>query len=471
MTKQKLFADVSFSTAQTIFNQVASFVLFFVMSRQLDKTGFGTLNWMLAVAMTAFTVLGMGYDQLAVKKAATGAAMRDLFNHYFFHTLTAALFFMALAGVVVVMRRDGNSNVFLALVLSQALLFLSLPAKQIAAGLQRFGVLCWMSVTANVVKLIGVVCLAYAGQLTLPAIAWLFVAGSIVEFLSSILLYRFRLHQTITLNYNRFRHASLIRESLPQFGITVTNILVLRADWILLGVLASPAVVADYSFAYRCFEFSVLPLAIIGPVLLPRIVRQFSKRVEADEDHAPLLAVLRLEILVAVLIAVVANAGWTQSIDLITAGKYGHTTRYVFLVLSLCTPLLYLNNIFWSINFARGRMKLIFRCILITFLVNLAADLLLIPFFSSVGAAAGFVIGMIVQTVVYARNTDFESRTIYRYLVTLVLLAGAAVAGSTLFSQELAGIVAAPVLFLVFVFFSGSWPVTAWQHFRKTGLA
>lgn len=471
MTRRKLFADISFSTAQTIFNQVASFVLFFLVSRQLDKTGFGTLNWMLAVTMTGFTVLGLGYDQLAVKKTATGAATRELFNHYFFHTLIAACFFMVIAGVIVFARHDDNATVFLSLALSQALLFLALPAKQIAAGLQRFGVLCWMSVTANMVKLIGIAWLAYAGQLNLNTVAWVFVAGSIVEFLISVLLFRFGLQQTITLGYNRFRHASLIRESLPQFGITVTNVLVLRADWILLGLLATAATVADYSFAYRCFEFSVLPLAIIGPVLLPRIARQFKSRVEDADEQGPLIGLLRLEILIAVLIAVVANAGWTQSVDLITAGKYGHSTRYVFMILSLCTPLLYLNNIFWSINFARGRMKLIFRCILITFLVNLFADLLLMPFFSSFGAAIGFVIAMIVQTAVYARSTELKTQGIWKYLVMLLLMGAAAVMGSALTGQELAGLVVAPVLFLLLVFFSGNWPLTAWHHFRKTGLA
>jgi O-antigen/teichoic acid export membrane protein len=321
------------------------------------------------------------------------------------------------------------------------------------------------------IKLAGVVCLSYTGQLTLQTIAWVFVAGSIVEFLTCILLYRFALRQSFTLNYNRVHHVSMIRESLPQFGITVTNVLVLRADWILLGLIASAATVADYSFAYRCFEFSVLPLAIIGPVLLPRIVRQFKGRVEADGDQSSLLAMLRLEILMAVLIAVVANAGWTPLVDLVTGNKYGQTTRYVFMALSLCTPLLYLNNMFWSINFARGRMKLIFRCILITFLVNLFADLLLIPFFSSLGAAMGFVIGMILQTAVYASNTELNTQGIWKYLAMLVLTGAVAVMASALIGNGLVIMVAAPVLFLLFVFLSGNWPLTAWHHFRKTGLA
>jgi peptidoglycan biosynthesis protein MviN/MurJ (putative lipid II flippase) len=125
--------------------------------------------------------------------------------------------------------------------------------------------------------------------------------------------------------------------------------------------------------------------------------------------------------MVAVFITVILNTGWKQTVDLFTGNKYGASTQLLFLVLSFCAPLLYLNNIFWSINFARNQMRTILRCIVVTFLVNICADLVLIPLFSSLGAAIGFLISVMVQTAFYARYTRVRAALL---LFPLLPLAG-----------------------------------------------
>jgi len=472
MAKNKLFADIYASTAQTVFNQASAFVLFFLLSRHLDKGSFGSINWILAVLLTASTILGLGYDQLAVKKTARGIDIDKLFSAYFFHVLLAgALLLLTIALSGFLFSTQSNLKIFTILALSQFLSFLTIPCKQIANGLQRFGILGWMSITANFVKLTGVVVLTVCNLLTVESVAILFGAAAAAELAVCLILYRFALQLKLRPGYNFPNHRGLIKESLPQLGITVCNVLVLRADWILVGILTTAAAVADYSFAYRCFEFSVFPVAILGPVLLPRIVRLFARQEDNTNGEPALVFLVRIELMVAIFIGVVLNTGWQETVDLLTANKYGSSTQLLFLVLSFCGPLLYLNNIFWSINFAHNRMRTILRCIVLTFLVNIGADLLLIPVFSSLGAAVGFLMGAIVQTAFYARHTAVRAGALLKPLLTLLPIGVVSfLLPLYLFDNNNARLIAAPVLYVTLLLVTGQWQTKTWIQFKKTGM-
>jgi O-antigen/teichoic acid export membrane protein len=130
----------------------------------------------------------------------------------------------------------------------------------------------------------------------------------------------------------------------------------------------------------------------------------------------------------AVFTMLMLQVSWAPIIDSITNGKYGtHNTSLIF-ILSLVTPFLYLNNILWSIDFAKGNLKHIFYVFLITCIVNVVADLILIPPFNGNGAAAGFCIAIITQTILYLRRSSLSGYAfIFREL--LIAVVAAALAG------------------------------------------
>jgi peptidoglycan biosynthesis protein MviN/MurJ (putative lipid II flippase) len=84
-------------------------------------------------------------------------------------------------------------------------------------------------------------------------------------------------------------------------------------------------------------------------------------------------------------------------------------------------PFLYLNNILWTINFAKGRLKMILASFIITFLVNVIGDILLIPFWGNEGAAFAFLAACIVQTIFYIRKNNIpEFNNIWYSLVICI---------------------------------------------------
>ena len=107
-----------------------------------------------------------------------------------------------------------------------------------------------------------------------------------------------------------------------------------RIDWILMGLLSTSAIVAEYSFAYRAYELSPFPLLIIAPVLLSR----FSKFFAGNNDESlffkkrELGQLIRAEMILATLIPLVLNIIWTPFVDFLTGNKYGAVNQITFLI-------------------------------------------------------------------------------------------------------------------------------------------
>jgi O-antigen/teichoic acid export membrane protein len=190
-------------------------------------------------------------------------------------------------------------------------------------------------------------------------------------------------------------------------GIVIFNAGILRFDWIILGLVASQTILAEYSFAYRIFEMSALPLLIIAPLLLPRFTRYFNE-LSSDDDKTrklnDLLVFLRLSIVLSCLTSLVLNLVWADLIDSITDNKYGVANSNNILILSAALPFIYLNNFLWTIHFATGRLKRILFITIMTFFINVFGDVLLIPFFSGEGAAMAILLAFIVQSVLYSQK-------------------------------------------------------------------
>lgn len=408
ITRNKLLSDISISTAQAILNQLSGIIVFFIISRYLDKAGLGHINWALAVLMVAFSVLGFGLEHVAVRKAATGADLGWLLQSYLVHVLVTGTGFLLLSWViessVPSLRADGH--LFLLLAISQCLSFLAIPFRQIVNGLEKFRALFVMSSCANVCKAGLLLILALKQQVSLSLIVEVYILASAAELLACVIIYKLQLRLPMVAGYDWKRYLGFLKEALPQLGITVFNTAVQRMDWILLGFLSTAIVVAEYSFTNKLFELATLPLLIIAPVIFPKIAKLFGNILQKDRaikmDYLKVL--VRLESIVAIYVAMAVNICWKDIIDPLTDNKYGMSTRQIIFVMSFAMPLIYINHIFWSILFSQGKMKILLLLFLATFLMNMAADIALIPFYGASGAALGFVLALCVQTILYFRQ-------------------------------------------------------------------
>jgi len=421
--KGKLVQNLSVNAVQLIVNQVLGLGIFYVLSTGLDKNNFGQINLSLAVLLAAFNILSFGIDQLVVKKIAAGADTSSILSIYLFHVIiTGAIFYgLLFLGFSFFAKVNDLYSLLLLIGMGKLMIFFSTPFKQAANGLERFRLLAYMSVISNAVRCFSLVTLGLLHNLTMPNVIFVFIGGDVVELLFCIFVFRRATGTPLKVRWDSVNYFKLLREALPQTGVVLITSALARFDWIFIGFMVSAASLAEYSFAYKIFEISTLPLLAIAPLLIPRFTKLVQQKdIRLDE----LKFLVRVEMIVAALTGLILNICWSPVIDGITSGKYGLINAKTIFILSFCLPFIYLNNFLWTMYFAQGRLKMILKSFVITFVVNVAGDILLIPFFKNEGAAFAFLAACVVQSFYYLRkNADISLRNSWQPLVLCTLCA------------------------------------------------
>jgi O-antigen/teichoic acid export membrane protein len=421
--KPKLIQNLSVNALQLIVNQLLGLGIFYVLSTGLDKNNFGQINLALAVLMAAFNILSFGIDQLVIKKIAGGDDAPSVLSLYIIHVLFTGLVFYGLlfSGFALFSPVNKVYSLLLLIGIGKLMIFFSTPFKQAANGMERFRLLAYMSVASNVVRCLALIVIALLHHLNIHNIVIIFITGDVTELTVCIFLFRRSTKLPMKLKWNKVNYFQLLREALPQTGVVLITSALARFDWIFIGFLVSAIKLAEYSFAYKIFEISTLPLLAIAPLLIPRFTKLFQQK---DIPGDQLKFLVRMEMIIAAFIALLLNICWSPVIDGITAGKYGMINVKTIFILTLCMPLLYLNNFLWTIYFAQGRLKMILVSFIITLVVNVTGDILLIPFFKNEGAAFAFLAACIIQTIYYMKKNDIkELENIWHPLVFCTLCA------------------------------------------------
>ncbi len=312
------------------------------------------------------------------------------------------------------------------LAISQLLSFFSLSYKQLAAGKEKFAWLAVMSSSANIMRAVLLAGVLILSVLDIRRVLVIYTISSFIEFLLCIYLVQNRMGIRINFRYTIRDYSMLLQESLPQIGVVFLNACIARVDWILLGIFSTQVITAEYSFAYKLFELSPLPVLIIAPILLTRFSRYFSNHTQnelAEKKHE-LSLLIRSEMILATLLPLILNVVWVPLIDGLTQNKYGAVNKTTFLVLSFCIPLQYLINLFWTIHFSLNHLALILRVTAVTCTVIVVGDLFMIPLMNAQGAALVYLAAMIIEYLFYARYSVFAgSQKSFLPLVACVAVA------------------------------------------------
>lgn len=393
--------NISINTLQVLGNQILGVFIFLLLSRYLDKDSYGELNWSLAVLMVITTILSLRLEQIVVRDVAAGKNASALLTLFLFHTVVWALLFL---GVLLGCRLlfpvfFGHHPLLWLLAFSQLLLFISLPFRQLVTGKSAFGWLAVLSSVSNVIRCLGLLGFVVFPAFSLSGVLVLFTVSALAEWLLGAIIVFYQLKVPLDLKQSFSGYTTLIRDSLPQAGLVFLNAGMARLDWILMGLFSTPAHTAEYSFAYRAYEVSPLPLLAMAPFLL----NSFSRRCANGVIEAPawMDQYIRAALIFGTLLPLLGVLSWTPLMDWLTLGKYGQTNALPFLLLSCSIPFQYLINVYWSAGFAANRLNRIFTITAITAGVVLAGDVLLIPYFAGMGAALTWLIAMVVQFLLY----------------------------------------------------------------------
>lgn len=413
---------------QAISMQILGGAFFYLLSVFLSKQEFGVLNWSTAISVFITTLLGFGLEQVVVRRVALNNTSDWAASAYFLHTAIGSIVsFIVMTGVLLIIGSDRMTLRMLPWVFAmQCFIFMATPFRQYLNAKEKFATYGLVSFVSNLIKIGVVLYLAPLYKLDLDAVVYLLIITSFVEL--AVLFFYVRAKFDLSFSFKFSAYKKLIKESSAQYMAVLFDSSLSRMDWILLGLISAQMALADYSFAYRAYEMMRLPIMIIGPVILPRFARMLStgSHISYEKRHE-IQQFLKIEIVFAAFIILVLNLLWVPIVGSFTADKYGESNQLIFMLLSLCLPLHFAINLFWTLVFSAKKYRYITIATVITAVLNIVFNLALIPFLGGVGGAAAYVAATLVQAIVYSY---FVRRKVMRcdlspLVIVIVITAGA----------------------------------------------
>lgn len=401
MVKNKLLVRIFSSGMQAVAVQLLGSVFFYFISIYLSKDSFGIISWMNAVCLLLTTLLGFGLEQVVIRRIAASNRSDWAATAFFVHAVAGFLAVLLLLLILSNIFKDKEIYRLLPwFFTAQGLIYIGTPLKQFLNAKERFTPYGIIAVISNIGKIAAAYLLLQSRLLSIKTVMIILICTSAFELLCLLI---YVLKKTDFGFKVRFKaYTKLIKESSAQYISVIFDMSLSRMDWILLGVMTSNVVLADYSFAYRAFELARLPIFIIAPVILPRLSRLMSLNNKPDEkQQGHINSFITVEMFFAVLIPLALNILWVPVITLITKGKYGDANAMQFGVLSLCIPLLLFINLLWSLSFGAKKYKAVTGITIICAVTNIALNLILIPMIGGEGAAIAFFVTTVLQAGLY----------------------------------------------------------------------
>lgn len=424
--KNSLLKTFFSSGLQAISVQVFGVVFFVIISFYLPKDDFGIISWANAVAFVLGMILSFGLDQVVIRRVAASDVdwpVAAYFFHAFVGTTITFIILIILSSVI----KNGSDELqylpwFFA---SQGLVFIASPFKQLLNGKQQFTPYAVISFTSNLGKIIFALVLLFNKTLSVIYVYNILILFALFELVCLLIYVKKKAGFRFKFKFIAYR--KLLKEAVPQYIAVIFDSSLARMDWVLLGILSTNAITADYSLAFRAYEVARLPLAIIGPIILVRFSKMLSTGSKlAEEKKDNVLQLFKVEIFVAMLMPIILNLAWSPMLDYFFKGKYGSVNALEFMILSIVIPFQFFINILWTLCFASKNFKNITKIIASTAFVNILLSIALIPFLGGVGTALSFLFTTILMLIGFHRLVQktimkFPLRPFFAFLAIAII--------------------------------------------------
>lgn len=403
--KNSLFSKIFSSGLQAIAVQVLGGVFFILILLFLSKEESGAIAWANSVALVIVMALSFGMDQVVVRRIAASDRSDWAAPAYFFHLLVLNSITLLLLSLAVWLLGDKTMSGFRILpwmFLVQGLLFTAGPLKFYFNAKQQFKPYAIIATISNLIKLIIGIWLIKTHAFTSWTAMLVLIACAIFELVALLSYVIFTSQFSFKVRWAAY--TKLVKESLPQYIAVLFDSSLARADMILIGIICTNVVTAEYGLAYRAYEIAKLPLTVISPILLARFARLFVLNTKAEKATVSSIKhLIAVEGYFSMLIPLVLNLLWAPVLDQLFDKKFGSVNATEFMLLSICIPIHFYINILWTLAFSSRKYKQVSAIIGFTAIANILLNLALIPLFSGIGAAIAFVITCIAQLIGYHR--------------------------------------------------------------------
>lgn len=409
--------------------KLASLALFVVMARVFEPSTLGEYVFALAIVQLLWPVSGLGLDRLLLRDVARDRTAVDrLFYDALVLKVGAALAVAGLAaGVVALLGYSGQVQVLVLLLgVLHALSLATTSAQTIFQTYEQMDYYVYATVPRTIVSaLAGLAVIALGGGIVAVCVAFV-VVGALGTAFAFAIMFRWFVRPRREVRVDRlpglaWRAAPLgVQEALGQVTF--------RIDIVLLSLLTTSAVVGAYGAGYRILEATLFLAWSVATSVLP--MYSYLDRSSQPSLDRVFGASIKFALVIVVPIAVTLFVCSRAVVDLLFGlDEYGETVgalRWLALAIAVY-PVGHLASALVAVR-RPGRLT-IFAAALVAS-ANIVLNLLLIPVYGILGAAATTLASEVLLAVVSVMLARPEARAPWRWVLFAPVAAGLAMGGA-----------------------------------------
>ena len=377
--------------------RLIAFATTLIIARRLGAEGLGIVSFAFAILLYLQRVVDAGFDLgIGIREAASRRQnLRDFVPPVLTFRLALASLTIGVLVFAALIAKEVEGDMILLYALT--LIPLALSTRWVLTGMGMTGIAGLSRAVGETVVLI-VVFLVVSS----PADIWRVPVSQLLGDSAAALLLLTVLHQYgvhASLRWDTGTVRPLVRHVAPYVGSTLLGLAIFNADLLFLRAFADRATVGLYASAYALVSF----LINVGATYSLSLIAPISQLADAPDERQSLYKTAWAR---ALAIAVpVAVGGGLIAHRLITAvfGLPFSAAGVVLVVLMISVPLSVLRSISVAALMARGREDILFRTVFIAAAANVALNLVAVPAFGMLGAAAVTVVTELLRLVLAQR--------------------------------------------------------------------
>ncbi|MDZ4865464.1 MAG: flippase [Gemmatimonadota bacterium] len=372
------------------------------LARTLGPAGYGILGVATAVMLYVTAVGDAGIDLIGVREIAAHPVLgRELGGSLVASRAliaTVVAFIVIVAGVFLAPQPEG------AILASYSLTLLVLGAntRWIHLGLEQGGRVAAGRIVGEAVMAAFVLSLVHSAG-DIPQVPLAQFLGDAVAALCLAWWLRGSLGPLV-LRFDWHRAGPILRRGTPLVLQTLLGLLIFNSDLIFLRLFHSATVTGLYVAAYTLVSFLVNVGIAYGQSLLPALTRLGADPHAQGEQYRTSLA----QVFAVGLPIAVGGAVLAPEIIGLAFGHQYQRSALPLAVLLWSVPAGYFRNVSLFSLVACGRQDLVLRTAVQSAILNLVLNLVLIPEFAMLGAAAATVLTELVRAGLAVRNASLE---------------------------------------------------------------
>ena len=376
--------------------------------RWLGREAYGRFSLALALATIGEALMDFGLHQVTVRAVARERqSAPSLFrNALALKVAPAVAMVIVLALLARWLRPDPEfRTACVLLAVSAVMRSYLLTIRGVLQGLELFGRDSAIVILDRLVLFAASAIVLVAGG-SLLALAWTFVAARVVALVAAFAIARVHVGE-LRPSFDFTIWKELQRRAVPLGAFLIVLNLYSYIDTVMLGILSTDVETGLYNAAYRIYEGLTYAPAVLSSVLTPRLSTEFVRDRVRHFGLARQGVLVSLGIAIAMAALSIVCASWGLRIlfgeQFVPAAR---ALRILSVGLLVVCPIWILHAVAISINAER----VLLRTTAIGVLVNVGANLFLIPAAARDGAALATVIGEAVSLILLLQGVRSSLR-------------------------------------------------------------